>query len=92
MLSNGETGIWIGSSEAFNFSAHKYTTDNLNRAMYPFQLKRAGYTTLNIDHRVGGLGDTSDLPMTKYRIYPETTEVTYMIRPVRQGSVSQAGK
>ncbi len=64
LLSNGETGIWVGSSEAFNFSAHKYSTDNLNRAMYPFQLKRAGYTTLNIDHRVGGVGDTSDLPMT----------------------------
>ncbi|MGF1586092.1 MAG: glycoside hydrolase family 2 TIM barrel-domain containing protein [Bacteroidales bacterium] len=92
LLSNGETGIWIGSSEAFNFSAHIHSTDNLNRAMYPFQLKSSGYTTLNIDHRVGGLGDTSDLPMTKYRIYPETTEVTYMIRPVKQGSVSQTGK
>ncbi len=42
----------------------------------------SGYTTLNIDHRVGGLGDTSDLPMTKYRIFPEVTEVTYLIRPV----------
>jgi hypothetical protein len=55
----------------------------MTRAMYPFQLERDGFNTLNIDHRVGGLGDTSDLPMTKYRLFPEVTEVTYLIRPVR---------
>jgi hypothetical protein len=47
------------------------------------QLERAGFSTLNIDHRVWGLGDTSDLPMTKYQVFPEVTEMTYLIRPVR---------
>jgi len=82
LLSNGQSGIWVGSTEAFNFSVHKYSTGNLTRAVYPFQLERAGFNTLNIDHRVGGLGDTSDLPMTKYQVFPEVTEVTYLIRPV----------
>lgn len=67
----------------FNFSAHPYSTDHLERAMYPFQLKKSDKVFLNIDHKVNGLGDTSLSTLTEYRVFPGIYEFSYVIRPVK---------
>ena len=67
----------------FNFSAHNFTTDNLERAMYPFQLKKSDKVYLNIDHKVNGLGDTSLSTLREHRVLPGTYEFSYTIKPVR---------
>lgn len=76
------TGLLI-SGELFNFSAHPYSTDHLERAMYPFQLKKDDHVFLNIDHKVNGLGDTSLSTLTEYRVLPATYEFSYTIRPLK---------
>lgn len=68
---------------SFNFSAHPYSTDHLERAMYPFQLHKSDKVFLNIDHKVNGLGDTSLSTLTEYRAYPGIYEFSYTIRPVK---------
>ncbi len=67
----------------FNFSAHPYSTDHLERAMYPFQLHKSDKVFLNIDHKVNGLGDTSLSTLTEYRVFPGVYEFSYLIRPVK---------
>jgi beta-galactosidase len=68
--------------ERFNFSAHNYSTDNLDRAMYPFQLKKADRVYLNIDHKVNGVGDTSLSTLTEHRLLPGNYEFSITIKPV----------
>jgi beta-galactosidase len=67
---------------SFNFSAHHYSTYNLERAMYPFQLRKADKVFLNIDHKVNGLGDTSLSTLTQHRALPGTYEFSLILKPV----------
>lgn len=68
--------------EPFNFSAHPYATDHLERASYRFQLKRSGSLYLNIDPVVTGVGDTSRSTLDAYRVRPEIRRFTLRMRPV----------
>lgn len=43
----------------FNFSAHNYTLENLTNATHTNELKKAGFITLNIDHKTSGVGGNS---------------------------------
>ncbi len=72
------SGIRITSPALFNFSVQKYSTDNLSRAMYTWQLKASPYNTLNIDFEVSGVGGTAVRQLTKYRVKPK--EAVYQLR------------
>lgn len=62
------------SGELLNFSLHKYDTDNLTRAMYPFQLSKPEHLTLNVDYEVTGVGETARRQLAKYRVMPSIKE------------------
>ncbi len=68
---------------SFNFSAQNYSTENLERAMYPFQLKKSDKVYLNIDHKVNGLGDTSLSTLTQHRTLPGNYEFSFILKPVK---------
>lgn len=72
------SGIRISAPVPFNFSLQKYSTDNLSRAMYPWQLKEAPFHTLNIDFEVSGVGGTAIRQMERYRVKP--AEALYHLR------------
>jgi beta-galactosidase len=72
-----------GHGESFNFSAHHYSTDNLERAMYPFQLRKDDKVYLNIDHKANGLGDTSLSTLTQHRTLPGTYEFSLIVKPLK---------
>ena len=74
-------GMIIKASDPFNFSAQCYATENLDRAIHPFQLREADYTTLNIDYEVSGVGDTAQRTLVKYRVYPGVKEYQITISP-----------
>jgi beta-galactosidase len=78
------TGIVVSGEETFNASLQKYTTDNLDRAHYPFQLKDEGVVTLNLDHLVSGVGCTAISVLNPYRVLPGESSFTFYIRPVRE--------
>ena len=61
-------GLLIKGDELLNFSVHKYTTDNLSRAMYTYQLQEAPNTILNVDYEVSGVGGTAIRQLEKYRV------------------------
>jgi beta-galactosidase len=78
---NSGAGFEISSNELLNFSLHAFSTDNLTRAVYPFQLKKPGFNTLNIDWEVSGVGETARRTLTKYRIFPGVKEYDLVIKP-----------
>jgi beta-galactosidase len=64
-----------------NFSYQKYSTDNLSRADYTYQLKEAVVNILNIDFKVSGVGGTAIRQMEKYRVKPAIIEFQFSINP-----------
>ncbi|MDF1572631.1 MAG: glycoside hydrolase family 2 TIM barrel-domain containing protein [Bacteroidales bacterium] len=71
-------GIRFSSPAPFNFSVQKYSTDQLSRAMYTWQLKESSFQTLNIDFEVSGVGGTAVRQLEKYRVQPR--EAVYRLR------------
>lgn len=71
--------------QTLNVSAHHYSLKNLTEAQHVYQLKDAGYITLNIDHKMMGLGgDDSWNPRTHKQYLLEEKEYTwsYTVSPV----------
>lgn len=74
-------GMQISSPAPLNFSYHKYSTDNLTRAMYTFQLKESPFNYLNIDMEVSGVGGTAIRQLEKYRVRPAERSYSIRIEP-----------
>jgi beta-galactosidase len=75
-------GILVSSEEFFQVSAQKYPTGHLDRARHTFQLQEQGTVTLNIDHRVSGVGGTANSVLHPYQVAPVESEFTFYIQPI----------
>ena len=74
-------GLMIKGGKQFNFSLHKYSTDNLSRAVYSYQLKESPNTILNVDYEVSGVGGTAIRQLQKYRVRPGVRNYRLTIKP-----------
>jgi beta-galactosidase len=84
-LTNNEGhGLLVSSAELFNVSAQKYSTENLDRAHYPFQLLDEDVVTLNLDHRVSGVGGTANSVLNPYRVAPGEFAFAFKLKPFIQ--------
>jgi beta-galactosidase len=82
-LGNGEgSGLHISSPELFHVSAQKYSTEQLDRAHYTFQLQEEEVVTLNLDHLVSGVGGTANSVLNPYRVCPGEHAFRFCIRPL----------
>ncbi|MBV5316138.1 MAG: DUF4981 domain-containing protein [Prolixibacteraceae bacterium] len=77
-------GVRISSSELFNFSAQNVQSDNLSRALYPFQLKPFDGVTLNLDYELSGVGCTAISVLNKYRVMPSEKHFKLIFEPFRK--------
>ena len=78
---NEGRGLLISSNDLLNFSLHKYTTDNLDRSMYTYQLSEAPHSILNVDYEVTGVGGTAIRQLQKYRVMPGVKKYNLRIKP-----------
>jgi beta-galactosidase len=78
-------GLLAMGEELLNVSAQHYGTDNLSRAWYPFQLRPQDGVTLNLDHRVSGVGGTAVSVLNEYQTFPRSYEYQVRLRPYRPG-------
>ncbi len=78
-------GLLAMGEELLNVSAQHYGTGNLSRAWYPFQLTPQGGVTLNLDHRVSGVGGTAVSVLKEYQTFPQPYEYAVRLRPYRAG-------
>jgi len=85
-LANAQgVGLFASGDQLLNVSAQNFSTDNLSRAWYPFQLVPQHGITLNLDHRMSGVGGTAVSVLPAYRTYPERYEYSVRLRPFRAG-------
>jgi beta-galactosidase len=75
-------GLRFSVKDNFNFNAYPYSTDNLTKAMYPFQLTRQDGITLNLDYATSGVGCTARSIFPAYRTYPQLYHRKISIVPV----------
>ncbi len=60
-------GLQISMDELFNFSAYPFTTDNLTKAEYTYQLEPIDGFTLNLDYATSGVGCTARSILLPYK-------------------------
>jgi beta-galactosidase len=70
----------IYADQTFNLAVDPY--ENLTSTWYPYQLQRAENPTLQIDHRVTGVGGTSVTARENYRTYPQQYRYKIFFRPI----------
>ncbi|MDR2533425.1 MAG: DUF4981 domain-containing protein [Tannerellaceae bacterium] len=64
-------GLVFTSTDLFNFSISPFSTDNLTKATYTYQLRKQDGITLNIDYATSGTGCTARSIFPAYRVYPQ---------------------
>ncbi len=77
-------GMEFSMDQPFAFNAYGYTTDNLTKAVYQYQLHPSGDITLNLDYATSGVGCTARGIFDAYRAYPGGYERTINIKPVEK--------
>lgn len=73
-------GLRFSMNEPFNFNAYNYSTDNLTKAVYTYQLQRQQGVTLNLDYATTGVGCTACFVLPGYQAKPTRYERTITIR------------
>jgi len=85
LTDNKGTGIEFSGSRLFNFNAYPYTTENLARSVYTYQLKRSDGITFNFDYATSGVGCTALSVFPEYRVMPQRYDFRITIKPVMGG-------
>ena len=75
-------GFAVYADDLMNVSINPYA--NLSTAWYPYQLKKKKNPTLNIDHRVSGVGGTPITVRHAYRTYPDLYHYRIRISPATE--------
>lgn len=76
-------GVEFSVDQPFNFNAYNYTTENLTKAVYQYQLQKTDDITFNLDYATSGVGCTARGIFSSYRVYPHLYERTVTIRLVK---------
>ena len=76
-------GLQFSMDERFNFNAYNYSTDNLTRAVYQYQLQKQQGVTLNLDYSTTGVGCDACYVLAPYQTKPATYRRNITIRPIK---------
>ncbi len=77
-------GLRIKSDYLFNFNIYPFTTDNLTKAVYTYQLEESKGNTLNIDYCTSGVGCTARSIFRSYKTPVTKYERTIFITPLKK--------
>src|SRR5690554_1376210 len=76
-------GIEFSASQPFNFNCYNYSTENLSKAKYSYQLIQSDGVTFNFDYQTTGVGCTAIGVINKYQTIPQTIQFTSSIKPFK---------
>jgi beta-galactosidase len=83
MLDDRGKGLQFKVNELFNFNAYPYSTENLTKAIYTYQLQEQDGITFNLDYATTGVGCTPRGVFRSYWVYPTMFKREVKITPVR---------
>ena len=73
-------GLRFAMDELFNFNAYHYSTENLTKAVYTYQLQKQDGITLNLDYNTTGVGCTACYVLPGYQVKPTRYERNLTIK------------
>ena len=76
------TGLEFSGDKLFNFSAQPYSTENLTKALYTYQLHPFDGITFNFDYATSGVGCTALSVFSAYRVRAERYNFRTTIKPI----------
>jgi beta-galactosidase/beta-glucuronidase len=81
-------GLLVLGQPLLNFSAHRFTAEDLTAAQHTHELKRREEISVYLDERQSGLGGNSCGPGTlaQYMVWPVETRFTLLLRPLPRGA------
>lgn len=77
------TGVQFKMNELFNFNAYPYSTENLTKAMYTYQLQEQDGITVNLDYVTTGVGCTARGVFNSYKAQVQEYNRTVTITPIK---------
>ncbi len=80
-------GLCITSDKPFDFSAHRYTDDDLMLWKHREDVKDLGFTRISVDGFLSGIGSNScgPMPLEKYLLRStETREFSFTLKPIKE--------
>ena len=82
---NDSCGLRFECDSLFNFSAYRYTDENITTARHTYDLKKENDITINIDHAQNGLGTASCGPgyRDKYILYASDRYFVFRMKPLK---------
>jgi beta-galactosidase len=83
MTDDSGVGLEFSGNSLFNFNAHPYSTENLTKALYTYQLRQFDGITFNFDYATSGVGCTALSVFPEYQVMPERYDFTVRVKPVR---------
>jgi beta-galactosidase len=86
LVNDAGIGLAAVAMPEMNVSVTRYT--NLDRTVYAYQLQRGEGVTLNLLHRVSGVGDTPVPVRAAYRTHATAYEYAIRLRPFASGETS----
>ena len=75
-------GFEFSGDRLFNFSAHPYSSENLTKALYTYQLQPFDGITFNIDYATSGVGCTALGVFPEYQVLPQRYDFKLTVRPL----------
>lgn len=82
MTDENGNGLEFKGDKLFNFSAQPYSTDNLTKALYTYQLHPFDGITFNFDYATTGVGCTALLVFSAYQVLPGRYDFRTTVRPI----------
>ena len=84
MVDGNGLGLEFKGNDLFNFNAFPFSTDNLTKALYTYQLHPFDGITFNLDYATSGLGCTARSVFTQYQVMPQRYDFIISIKPVKE--------
>lgn len=78
-------GFIVSADKLFDFSASRFTQENLSTAKHTVDLVPEDFVTLNLDIAQNGIGTNSCGPgvLPQYKLKPEAFSIKFRFRPIR---------
>jgi beta-galactosidase len=82
MTDENGRGLEFRGNKLFNFSAMPYSTENLTKALYSYQLHPFDGITFNFDFATSGVGCTALSVFPQYQVMPQRFDFIVTVRPL----------
>ena len=84
LVDGNGVGLEFKGNELFNFSAHPFSSENLTKALYTYQLHPFEGINFNFDYATSGLGCTARSVFPEYQVVPQRYDFVTSIKPVKK--------